>query len=202
VELADILKRRRMVRSYLPDPVARDTVERIVATVRKAPSGGFSQGHRLVVVTEPETRTTLARLAGEDEHIAAGGQPWISTAPVHVFVGTREESYPERYRQPDKLREGEEIGWPAPYWYVDAGAAFLLLQLAAIDEGLAAGVYGVLPEQVPEVKAVLAVPEDVHFVCLVTIGHPAPDPQESRLVSRLSQRRLALEELVRWERWE
>jgi nitroreductase len=202
VELADILKRRRMVRSYLPDPVARDTVERIVATVRKAPSGGFSQGHRLVVVTEPETRTTLARLAGEDEHIAAGGQPWISTAPVHVFVGTREESYHERYRQPDKLRDDEEIGWPAPYWYVDAGAAFLLLQLAAIDEGLAAGVYGVLPEQVPEVKAVLAVPEDVHFVCLVTIGHPAPDPQESRLVSRLSQRRLALEEPVRWERWE
>ena len=58
-----------------------------------------------------------------------------------------------------------------------------------------------LPEQVPEVKALLAVPEDVHFVCLVTIGHPAPDPQETRLVSRLSQRRLALDELVRWERW-
>ena len=191
-----------MVRSYLPDPVPRETVERIVATVRRAPSGGFSQGHRLVVVTDPETRTTLARLAGEDEHIAAGGQPWISTAPVHVFVGTREESYHERYRQPDKLRDGAEIGWPAPYWYVDAGAAFLLLQLTAIDEGLATGVYGVLPEQVPEVEALLGVPDDVHFVCLVTIGHAAPDPQESRLVSRLSQRRLALDELVRWERWE
>jgi len=202
VELVDILKRRRMVRSYLPDPVPRETVERIVATVRRAPSGGFSQGHRLVVVTDAGTLRELARLAGEDEHVAAGGQAWISTAPVHVFVGTREESYHERYRQPDKLRDGEEIGWPAPYWYVDAGAAFLLLQLAAIDQGLAAGVYGVLPEQVPEVKALLALPEDVHFVCLVTIGHPAPDPQESRLVSRLSQRRLPLDELVRWERWD
>ncbi len=191
-----------MVRSYLPDPIPRETVERIVGTIRKAPSGGFSQGHRLVVVTDPETRTKLARLAGEDEYVAEGGQPWISTAPVHVFVGTREESYHERYRQPDKLRDGEEIGWPAPYWYVDAGAAFLLLQLAAIDEGLAAGVYGVLPEQVPEVEALLGVPDDVHFVCLVTIGHAAPDSQESRLVSRLSQRRLALDELVRWERWE
>jgi hypothetical protein len=46
------------------------------------------------------------------------------------------------------------------------------------------------------------VPDDVHFVCLVTIGHAAPDPQETRLVSRLSQRRLALDELVRWERWD
>ena len=201
MELTDILKLRRMVRSYLADPVPRETIERIVATVRRAPSGGFSQGHRLVVVTEPDTRRELARLAGEDEYVAAGGQPWISTAPVHVFVGTREESYHERYRQPDKLRDGDEIGWPAPYWYVDAGAAFLLLQLAAIDEGLSAGVYGVLPEQVPDVKALLAVPDDVHFVYLVTIGHPA-DPQETRLVSRLSQRRLALDELVRWERWD
>jgi len=202
MELADILKRRRMVRSYLPDPIPREAVERIVATVRRAPSGGFSQGHRLVVVTEAETRRELARLAGEDEYVAAGGQAWISTAPVHVFVGTREESYHERYRKPDKLRDGEEIGWPAPYWYVDAGAAFVLLQLAAIDEGLASGVYGVLPKQVPDVKALLGVPDDVHFVCLVTIGRPATDPQETALVSRLSERRLELGELVRWEHWE
>lgn len=190
-----------MVRHYLPDPIPRETIERVVAVVRRAPSGGFSQGHRLVVVTEPETRRELARLAGEDEYVAMGLEPWISVAPVHVFVGTREESYHERYRQPDKLREGEEIGWPAPYWYVDAGAAFLLLQLAALDEGLASGVFGVLPEQVPAVKELLGVPEDVHFVCVLTIGRPAPNPRESEQVSRLSQRRLALDELVRWERW-
>lgn len=199
MELGDILKQRRMVRSYRPDPVPREVIERIVATVRRAPSGGFSQGHRLVVVTDPPKRQALARLAGEGEYVAAGGQAWISTAPVHVFVGTREESYHERYRKPDKLRDGEEIGWPAPYWYVDAGAAFFLLQLAAIDEGLASGVFGVLPEQVPAVKALLDVPDDVHFVCLVTIGHPAPDLQESRLGSRLSERRLPLEDLVRWD---
>ena len=201
MDLTEILKRRRMVRSYLPDPIPRETVERIVATVRRAPSGGFSQGHRLVVVTAPETRAELARLAGEDEYITAGGQPWISTAPVHVFVGTREESYHERYRQPDKLRDGEEIGWPAPYWYVDAGAAFMLLQLAALDEGLGTGIYGVLPEDVPAVKTLLGLPDDVHFVCVVTIGRSAPDPQEPRLVSRLSQRRLSIDELVRWEHW-
>ncbi len=191
-----------MVRHYLPDEIPRETVERIVAVVRRAPSGGFSQGHRLVVVTEDATRRQLARLAGEDEYVAMGLEPWISVAPVHVVVGTREESYHERYRQPDKLREGEEIGWPAPYWYVDAGAAFMLLQLAALDEGLAAGGFGVLPEQVPAVKQLLGVPDDVHFVCVLTIGRPAPSPQESEQISRLSQRRLPLDELVRWEHWE
>jgi nitroreductase len=198
VELRELLARRRMVRSYHPDPVPRETIERIVATVRRAPSGGFSQGHRLVVVTDPDTRGELARLAGEDEYVALGMEPWISVAPVHVFVGTREESYHERYRQPDKLRDGEEIGWPAPYWYVDAGAAFMLLQLAALDEGLGAGVYGVLPEQVPAVKQLLGVPDDVHFVCGVTIGRRKHDPRDGQLSSRLTQRRLPLDELVSW----
>lgn len=202
MEWSEILERRRMVRSYLPDPVPDETVRLIVATVRRAPSAGFSQGHRLVVVTEPETRRELARLAGEEEYVAAGGRPWISTAPVHVVVGVREESYHERYRKPDKLRDGEEIGWPAPYWYVDAGSLFLLLQLAAIDEGLASGLYGVVPEQVPELKALVGLPEDVHFVCVVTVGVPAPGRDESGLVSRLTQQRLPLDELVRWERWE
>ncbi len=191
-----------MVRHYLPEPIPRETLERIVAVVRRAPSGGFSQGHRLVVVTEEATRRELARLAGEAEYVSMGLEPWISVAPVHVVVGTREESYHERYRQPDKLRDGEEIGWPAPYWYVDAGAAFMLLQLAALDEGLASGVFGVLPEQVPAVQELVGLPEDVHFVCVLTLGKPASDPRESEQVSRLSQRRLPLDELVRWERWE
>ncbi len=202
MEFRELLKRRRMVRSYLDEPVPRETIERIIGTVRRAPSAGFSQGQRLVIVTDPSARTELARLAGEDEFVALGHAPWISVAPVHVFVGVREESYHERYRQADKLRDGEEIGWPAPYWYVDAGALFMLVQLAALDEGLVAGVYGVLPEQVPAVKELLGVPADVHFVCVLTIGRRGPDGAAELVSSRLTRRRLPLDELVRWERWD
>jgi FMN reductase [NAD(P)H] len=199
---AELLKRRRMVRSYLPDPIEHETVERIVGTVRRAPSAGFSQGHRLVVVTELETRQELARLAGEEQYVAMGMPPWISVAPVHVVVGVREESYHERYRRDDKLVDGGEIAWPAPYWYVDAGSMFLLLQLAALSEGLGTGVYGVPGEGVPALKELLGLPDDVHFVCVVTIGRQPPQVDDSPLVSRLTQARLPLDELVRWERWE
>jgi nitroreductase len=190
-----------MVRSYLPDPVDPEVIERIVGVVRRAPSAGFSQGHRLVVVTDPATRAELARLAGEDDYVAAGMQPWISVAPVHVVVGVREESYHERYRKDDKLVDGREIAWPAPYWYVDSGALFLLLQLAALDQGLGAGVYGVPGERVPALKEVLGMPDDVHFNCVVTIGRRPEAVDESPLISRLSQARLPLEELVHRERW-
>ena len=201
MEFRELLKGRRMVRRYAGEPVPHDAIERIVATVRRAPSAGFSQGQRLVVVTDADTRGELARLAGEDEYVAAGDEAWISAAPVHVVVATREDDYHERYRQPDKLRDGGEIGWPAPYWYVDAGAALMLLHLAALDEGLSAGVYGVLPEQVPDLKRLLGIPDDVAFVCVATIGRAAADPHEGELTSRLTQRRKPLDELVYWERW-
>jgi len=200
-ELRDLLRQRRMVRSYLPDSIDRDVIERIVGVVRRAPSAGFSQGHRLYVVSDKATRSELARLAGEEEHVEGGMPRWISVAPVHVVVGVREESYHERYRKPDKLNEaGEEIGWPAPYWYVDSGACFMLLQLAALDEGLGTGVYGVLPEDVPALKALVGMPDDVRFTCVVTIGKRPPEIDESPLVSRLSQARLPLDELVSWDR--
>jgi nitroreductase len=200
-EFRDLLKRRRMVRSYLPDPIDDDVIDRIVGVVRRAPSGGFSQGHRLVVVTDPGTRKELARLAGEDEYVAMGMPPWISVAPVHVVVGTREASYHERYQKDDKLIDGEEVTWPAPYWYVDSGSLFMLLQLAALDEGLGTGIYGVRGEDVPALKQLIGMPDDVHFVCVITIGKQPDDVNDSPLVSRLSQQRVPLEELVHRERW-
>jgi len=143
-----------------------------------------------------------ARLAAEETYVASGMPAGISVAPVHVVVGVREESYHERYRKPDKLNEeGEEIGWPAPYWYVDSGACFMLIQLAALDEGLGTGVYGVPPEAVPALKALVGMPDDVHFTCVVTIGKRPPEIDESPLVSRLSQARLPLDAIVSWGRF-
>jgi nitroreductase len=190
-----------MVRNYLPEPVPRETIERIVGTIRRAPSGGFSQGQRLVVVTDPDARAAIARLAGEEESVASGFEPWISRAPVHVVVCTREDDYHARYRRPDKLREGAEIEWPVPYWYVDAGAAMMLLLLAAIDEGLAAGVFGLLADQVAPLRELLGLPDDFRFVAVVTLGRAAPDPRWSAATSRATQRRKPVDELVHWERW-
>jgi FMN reductase [NAD(P)H] len=201
VEFKEILKRRRMVRAFEPEPIPREAIERIVATLLRAPSGGFSQGHRLVVVTESETRQRIAELFDEEESVAEGREPWISAAPVLIVVGTREASYHERYRRPDKLQDGEEIEWPVPYWHVDAGAAMMLILLGAIDEGYAAGVFGVPVEHQAAFKRLLGIPDDVAVVACVTIGRPTDDRNWSAVSSRLTQARKSLDELVRWERW-
>ncbi len=203
MDFAEILRRRRMVRNYTDEPVPREAVERIVACGRKAPSGGFSQGVRFVVVTEPETRRTIAELAGEEEYyVSAGFEPWISRAPVHVVVAMREDDYHDRYREPDKLdEEGEEIEWRVPWWWVDAGKAIMLLLLAAIDEGLGAGLFGLVGDRNDRLRELLGIPADFEVVGVVTVGHPAPEPRRERTKEAIRRRRRPVEEVIRWERW-
>ena len=202
MEFRELLPKRRMVRHYAPEPVSREAVERIVSTVRRAPSAGYSQGQRLLVITEEAGRAELVRIATSGWSASEEGlEPWLESAPVHVFVCVREADYHDRYRQDDKLVDGEEIEWPVPFWYVDAGAALMLILLAAIDEGLAAGLTGVPKELAAEIGPAFGVPSDVTIVAHVTIGVPAPDPGWSAVTSRRTKPRREDAESVHWERW-
>ena len=199
MSLYDLLKQRRMVRHYTGERVPRDVLERIAATVRRAPSAGFSQGQRLLVVDDP---SLLAKLADEDDF--AGHEPWFATAAAHVMVLTREQDYHDRYTSQDKLAAtgGTEIDWPVPYWHADAGAALMLVLLAAIEEGLAAGVYGIVPADQPRVRELLHIPDELAIVAGITLGYGAPDPEWSKATSRATQRRRTLDELVHWNTWD
>ena len=203
MELREILKRRRMVRAYAPGEIPRETLDRIVGTIRRVPSGGFSQGQRFVVVTDTDLKRAVAEVAGEEFYVGEGFEPWISTAAALVVVCTREEDYHERYRLPDKTGEsGEEIEWPVPYWYVDAGKAAMLVLLAAIDEGLGAGVFGVPAERMERLRELLGLPDDVAVVEVITLGHPGDDTASDKRSSRATRPRKPLDELVRWQRWD
>jgi FMN reductase [NAD(P)H] len=202
VEFRDVLGRRRIVRAYTREAVPRATLERIVATIRRAPSAGFSQGQRLVVVTEDERKRAIADAVGEEYYVEQGFDRWISGAAALVFVCTREEDYHERYQQPDKLdEEGVEIVWPVPYWHVDAGKAAMLVILAAIDEGLATGVFGFPADRLGAVRELLELPDDVTPVEAITIGHAGDDTVSDRKSSRGTRPRKPLDELVHWENW-
>ena len=78
MEFVDVLRRRRMVRNYTDEPVSHEALDRITRRARHAPSGGFSQGLRMVVVTDPDTRRLIAVLADEPGYVELGFEPWIS----------------------------------------------------------------------------------------------------------------------------
>lgn len=196
MEFREVVARRRMVRNYDGEPVSDESLRRILESARRAPSAGFSQGQSLVVVRDASLRREIARLANEDEYVDAGFDPWISRAPVHVVVGVSEQAYHDRYREPDKLSDaGEEIEWPIPYWWVDAGASMMLLLLAAVDEGLAAGFLGV--HAIGGLRELLSLPPEVTPIGVVTIGHRAPD----RRSGSIKRGWKSPESVVHFEKW-
>lgn len=180
MEFNDVLRRRRMVRNYLAEDIDPDVLARVATAALRAPSAGNSQGFSVVVITNPDTRLTIANLAGEPEYVAAGFDPWISRAPGHIVLSVSEKIYHDRYQEADKIDEsGAEIAWPVPYWWVDAGAAMMAVLLAAVDEGLAAGFLGV--HSIPELKELLALPDHHSPIGVITVGHPAPDRKSGSL---------------------
>ena len=179
MEFTEVVRRRRMVRNYADRPVDPEAVERIIAAGLRAPSAGYSQGQSMVVVTEDARRRRIAELADEDEYVTAGFDPWISRAPVHIVVCVSEQVYRHRYEEPDKNPDGTDQHWPVPYWWVDAGASMMLLLLAVVDEGLAAGFIG--SHAMPQLEEELGLPPDVKAIGVVTIGYPAPDRRSGSL---------------------
>ena len=194
----DLLKKRRAVRSYTGERVPRETLERIARAARRGPNAGYSQGLRVLVVDDPDTIEALVEEDADEKSRA-----WLTNAAAHVFVLTREQDYHDRYTQPDKLAVtgGVEIIWPVPFWHVDAGAAMMLVMLAALEEGFGAGVYGVTVEDDARVRELLAIPADLTIVVAITVGRPAEDPDWDRVSSVFSQRRRAHDDVVRWNRW-
>ncbi|MFI9388293.1 nitroreductase family protein [Kutzneria sp. NPDC052558] len=195
MDFADVLRARRMVRSYRPDPVPEDVVRRIVQVVHRAPSAGFSQGHRLIVVTDPDIRAEVAARI-EPTYVESGMKPWVSVAPVLIVIGVREASYHERYQQPDKVTEdGEEGVWPVPYWWFDSGSLLVMLQMAAANEGLATGFFGPHADGLAEL---VGLPADVGLSGIMTLGYS--DDNDRGVPATLTNRpkRIPLDGLVTW----
>lgn len=194
MEFTQAVSRRRMVRNYAPEEVDEETIRRILLVAQHGPSAGFTQGQRLIVVTDAERRAAIAELAGESEYVQRGFDPWISRAPVLIVVCTSESEYRRRYTEPDKRRPYDDT-WPIPYWWVDAGATLMLLLLAAVDEGLGAGFLGV--DAIDAFQALLSLPMEVIPIGVVTMGYPAPDRRSSSLV----RGHIEFEEFVHRNKW-
>jgi FMN reductase [NAD(P)H] len=198
VEFREILARRRMHRAFESTPVPHEAVERIVGVIRRAPSGGFSQGSSIVVVTDQDKRGEIAATFADHPPT----QRFVAQAPLHLVISANEALYHARYNEPDKLAAtgGVEVAWPVPYWFVDAGALMMLVLAAAIDEGLAAAFIG-HPDQKRLFAELLGIPGEVVPIGLALVGSPAPDPTAEQGTSRMRSRRRPRDELIHWERW-
>ena len=102
-------------------------------------------------------------------------------APLIVVTLTSKQAYLDRYAEDDKgWSDRDESRWSAPYWYIDAAFASMLILLAAVDEGLGALFFGIFPpENVPSLLARFGVPPRYEAIGAIAVGYPDDDPVPS-----------------------
>ena len=97
MEFADVVMKRRAVRRFEEGGVDREVIERIARLAQRTPSAGFSQGQRLVVVT--------------DQRPAQGGRPDLRRG----LVQGRLRAVDQRVRRPvHPVRQRGDLPPPLP----------------------------------------------------------------------------------------
>ncbi|HJS36834.1 MAG TPA: nitroreductase [Burkholderiales bacterium] len=200
---------RRSLRAFRPDPVPRETVERILATASRAPSGSNIQPWKVYVVAG-EVRDRLTRAMHEE--CLQRGDSW-----------KREyDYYPPQWREPYLARR-RKIGWdlygllgigkgdrdktrlqharnylffdapvgmvitldrdlPVGAW-LDTGMFLQNVMLAARGLGLDTCPEAAIANAHAFVRRELLIPETEIVVCGMALGHARADAPENTLVT-------------------
>jgi nitroreductase len=190
-----------MVHRFTREPVADETLLHILDIARHAPSAGFSQGFRVVVLDDPARVEWFWRLTTPPDQLSELDERIATGPPVIVLPLVSKAVYLDRYSAPDKAEFGlqTEETWPVPFWHVDAGMAIMLILLAAVDEGLGGWYFGIVQGE-SELMTELGIPDHYAVLGAIALGHRASDDANTK-GSAYSRKRISAEELVRRSHW-
>jgi nitroreductase len=196
MEFQDVVRKRKMVRSFEDRPIPHEIVERIVANAQRAPSAGFSQGWGFLVL-EGQEETSRYWDLWPTERRPGWGWPDLFNAPVLILCLSNKRQYLSRYAEPDKgWTDMDEKRWPVPYWDIDTGMAALLILLSAVDAGLGALFFG--PWDQAKTRATFDIPDEYTAIGVIALGYAKPKDRPSPSLKRGHR---AVADVVRRGRW-
>src|ERR1700753_2510269 len=103
MEFQEVVRRRRMVRSYdVERDVSRETIDSLLELAIRAPSAGFSQGWHFLVLDQPLTVSEFWRRTTDPDEPPDSWLQRMRTAPVLIVALSDKQAYLDRYADPDK----------------------------------------------------------------------------------------------------
>ncbi|MGN6780065.1 MAG: nitroreductase family protein [Marmoricola sp.] len=199
MEFREVVRGRRMVRRYLPEPVPGGVLDRMLAHAVHAPSAGFSQGWAFLVLETAEDVAAFWAATSPDPEADNRWLDGMRSAPAIIVPLSCRDAYLDRYAEPDKgWTDRDEARWPVPFWHMDAAMASLLVLLTAVDEGYGACFFGVPGDRVESLRTAFGIPADHTPVGAITVGRPAPGGAPG---SPARRRRRPMADVVHRGRW-
>jgi nitroreductase len=195
MEFQDVIRKRKMVRSFEDRPVDHAIVERMLANAQRAPSAGFSQGWAFLALEGADAKRYWAELWPRRDEF---GWPDMFNAPVIIVCLSNKSRYLDRYAMADKgWIDRDEKRWPVPYWDVDTGMAALNILLTAVDAGLGAVFFGVFDQA--KLRATFGIPDAYTAVGTIAVGHPKPKDRPSPSLKNVGRR--SAQDVVHRGKW-
>ncbi|MGD9686097.1 MAG: nitroreductase [Desulfobacter sp.] len=211
MELKDVIEQRRSVRGYLPKPVPKEILTRILAIATRAPSTKNTQPwHFYVVAEEPLEQLKRANV----ERFRSSEDPPEEMA--HILIEP-EKGTVYRERQVDIAKrlfnvmgieredKAKRMAWmergfryfdapaaiilagdksrPIEGIYLDAGLVIQNICLAAVDFGLATCIenQGIIYSDV--IREIIQIPDDKRLLGAIAIGYPDWDFPANQVIS-------------------
>lgn len=197
--LLDLLRARRSIRAYKPDPVPEEAIRMVIEAGRWAPSSANSQPWDVIVVQDRATREriqeSVARCVARIKELRdfpflrtfTGG--YLLEAPVQLVICAD-----PRFQRVSMMNGVDhQVELFALWGSVSMAIQNMLLEAHAL--GLGSAIFTNFYPQ--EVKAILEVPDPLIVICSLPLGYPAlpagtkPPPT-----------RRELEAFTHWERFE
>lgn len=161
MELKEIISRRRSTRKFLPTPVERERLERVVEMALQAPSSRNSRSTRFMIVQNPDLLEKMSRMRDY-------GSAFMKDAAAAILV------------MGDKRA--------TDLWIDNCAISATTLQLAVVDEGLASCWVHVNDrpclQAEPDgrkaddyLRELLDLPEHYGILCVVALGYSDFEPK-------------------------
>ena len=151
MNIYETIDKRKSIRSYLPEKVEEEKLERILNAGRKAPSAKNIQPWKFVVTRKSEIKNDLIK--------ACKDQKFIGEADVILTVCV------------NKAEAYQHQGDYMTSFAVDGAIALQHMILAAAAEGLGTCWIGAFSQD--EAKKILNIPDKYKVLTIMPLGYPA-----------------------------
>ncbi|MES1041262.1 MULTISPECIES: 5,6-dimethylbenzimidazole synthase [Peribacillus] len=194
---------RRDIRSFLPKPISKDILRRILDAAHHAPSVGFMQPWSFIVISSQETKNSLAWAADKERralaiHYEGGKENKFLSLKVE---GLKEAPYTICVTC-DPTRGGSHVLGRNSIPETDILSTACAIQnmwLAACAEGLAMGWVSFYKKN--DIRDILEIPPHIEPVALLSIGYTDQYPDKPILELANWEKRRPMEELIFEDKW-
>ncbi|MFJ7746465.1 5,6-dimethylbenzimidazole synthase [Peribacillus sp. NPDC097295] len=194
---------RRDIRSFLPDPISKETLHKILEAGHHAPSVGFMQPWSFIVVSNPEIKERLAWAADKERRALAvhyEGEKENKFLSLKV-EGLKEAPYTICVTC-DPTRGGSHVLGRNSIPETDILSTACAIQnmwLAACAEGLAMGWVSFYKKN--DIRDILEIPPHVEPVALMSIGYTDQYPDKPILETANWEKRRSMDDLIFLDKW-